>query len=537
MSDHSLGTAADLLQDGQMKRFDLDGQPIVVARVKGEYFALGASCSHYGGPLDEGVLKDHSVMCPWHHACFDVRSGMRLEPPALNDVHHYAVRIENEQVVVVLPNTNEVEPGGKHDPADDHTFVIVGGGAAGAAAAEELRRLGFGGHIVILSDQPPIDRPNLSKDYLAGNAQPEWIPLREPAWYADRGIELKLNVHVAGIDSKMHTIKLAHGDVLHYDKLLLATGSAPNRLTVPGSDLGGIHTLRTLADANGLIQAASSGGQVVIVGASFIGLEAAASLAGGRKLKVTIAAIEDAPLDRVFGAEIGRMVQHEHEANGVQFRLKTGVKQFVGKNGHVTGVELTGGETLQADWVLLGVGVHPATEFLTDSGLKVSERDHALLVDSHLRTSDPDIFAAGDIARFPSDSAPGGTVRIEHWRVAEQHGLIAARGMLSQADDTARHVPFFWSNQWGLILDYVGHAERWSEIIYRGSVEQKNFLAFYVQDDRLLAAAGCGHDRDLDALEIILRDSLSLSVEQMRDAAFDLVALAQGRRDTLQNSA
>jgi apoptosis-inducing factor 3 len=531
MSEHKVGTASTLLQDGQMTRVELEGQPVVLARVKGQYYAFGGTCAHYGAPLHEGLLKDHTLICPWHHACFDVRSGSRLEPPALNDLPHYRVRVEGDQVIVTLPQDNETEPQGKADPADQRVFVIIGGGSAGNAAAEELRRSGYQGRILILSADPnlPVDRPNLSKDYLAGKAEPGWIPLRpDEAWYTSRGIELRLNTRVAGVDPKAHTVKIDKGENLHYDKLLLATGGVPRQLpNTPGIDMAGVYTLRTLADADRIIAAAekAKSKRAVIVGASFIGMEVAASLAGGRGVSVTVVGMEAVPFINILGDEVGRMLRKEHEDNGVQFFLSSLVARFVGENGHVTGVELRNGKNLPADFVVVGVGVVPATDFLSGSGLSLDEKDRSVRVNAQLQTSDPDVYAAGDIARWSSGGERG--TRIEHWRVAEQQGMVAARNMLGKGDDYERHVPFFWSNQWSVILDYVGHAEQWDEIIFRGGKPaDKKFLAFYMKDRKPLAVAGSGYDQELDAIELILRDRLPLTPYQIRDESFDLLKYA-----------
>lgn len=528
MAEHLLGQADTLLQDGQMKPFELEGKAVLLARAGGQYYATGGKCAHYGAPLHEGLLHGHEVMCPWHHACYDIRSGARLEPPALNNIAHYPVRVENGQVMVTLPHDNATAPEGKADPAVQQTFVIIGGGAAGSAAAEELRRQNFGGRIIILSAVPdvPVDRPNLSKDYLDGHAKPEWMPLRSADWYAQRDIELRLNTQVTGLDLDAHTITLAGGESLRYDKLLLATGANPRQLRdTPGVELEGIYTLRTQGDADAIIQAVENGKRVVIVGASFIGLEVAASLASGRGASVSVVAPESVPFDRILGVEIGRMFQRAHEANGVQFYLGDGVTGFIGENNRVSGVQLKSGKTLDADFVVVGIGVAPATGFLRDSGLRLNEKDGSVHVDHHLRTGHPDVYAAGDIARW----GEGNGTRIEHWRVAQQHGIVAAHNMLGQADDVGQHVPFFWTSQWGVILNYVGHATEWDEIIYRGSPEQKDFVAFYVKDGQLLAAAGCNHDQDLIALEFILQRNLPLSVEQMRDPSFSLVDYLQGQ--------
>lgn len=528
MSEHRIGPATTLLANQAMLRLQLEDKPVVLARVDGEYFAFGGNCSHYGAPLDKGMLHGHSVMCPWHHACFDIRSGSRLEPPALNDLASYPVRVEDGQVVVTLPHTNIREPQGSADPDEKRVFVIVGGGAAGNAAAEELRRAGFRGRIVMLSASAtvPVDRPNLSKDYLAGEAEPDWIPLRDEGWYAGRGIDLRLNSRVEAILPDTREVRLSGGETLRYDKLLLCTGGSARQFRdLPGTELEAIYTLRSFADAQRLAEAADAGGRAVIIGASFIGLEVAAALARGRQVDVTVVAPEAVPFERILGAEIGRMFQREHEANGVHFRLGRAVRAFHGDGGRVQSVELDSGEIIPADFVVVGIGVRPATDFLKPSAVRLDEKDGSVLVDTRLQTNIPDIFAAGDIARW-SSSGDGGQ-RIEHWRTAQQHGIVAARNMLGAQWSVQDRVPFFWTNQWDIGLRYVGHATEWDEIIYRdGTPEQKSFIAFYLQAGALKAAAGCKHDREMDAIEFILRDRLPLQVEQMRDPAFDLVAYA-----------
>ncbi len=525
MAEHLLGQMDTLLQEGQMQHFDLEGKPVLLARIDGQYYATSDKCTHYGGPLHKGVLRGNTVMCPWHHACFNIRTGARTEPPALNDLPHYPVRVDNGAVLVTLPHDNETNPQGKADPTDRRTIVIVGGGAAGNAAAEALRRTAFTGKIVMLSAVPdvPIDRPNLSKDYLDGHAKPEWMPLRSEDWYTQRDIELRLNTRVARIDVDAHTVYTDQNEALHYDKLLLATGAIPRQLrNIPGADLSGIYTLRTLADADAIIQAVGQGKRGVVVGSSFIGLEVAAALASGRSASITVVAPESVPFEHVLGKDIGQMLQREHETNGIQFYLGDGVTGFTGENQTVSKVQLKSGKTLDAEFVIVGIGVVPATDFLNGSGLTLDEKDHSVRVDKHLQSSQPDIYAAGDIARW----GEGSGTRIEHWRLAEQHGVIAAHNMLGQSDDVDAHIPFFWTTQWKVTLNYVGHATQWDNIIYRGSVEQKKFIAFYVSDGQLQAAVGCDHDQDLDALEFILLAKLPLTVDQMRDPDFSLIEYA-----------
>lgn len=530
MAEHHVGSADMLLADGGMTRLELEGKPVVIARVEGEYYAFGGNCPHYGAPLNNGLLKGHSLMCPWHHACFDVRSGERLEPPTLNDLAHFPVRVTDGEIYVTLPHDNVREPVGKTDPADGRTFVIVGGGAAGENAAEELRRQGYRGRIVILSDVPelPVDRPNLSKDYLAGKAQPDWIPLRSADWYAERDIEVLRNTRVSSIDPKAHTVHTEDGERYRYDKLLLATGGTPRTLTnVPGHDLPNVFLLRTLGDADRIIAAATEGAKAVLVGASFIAMEVASSLRA-RNVDVTVVAPESVPFERNFGTAVGELFRRVHEENGVQFRLNNGVRQIDGDVNGVTGVQLSSGEALPADFVVIGVGVRPATDYLDGAGLAQDEKDKSLLVSAHLQTSDPDVYAAGDIARY--EDRHGTRTRIEHWRVAQQHGMVAARNMLNAGTDVVtRHVPFFWTNQAGIALRYVGHADRFDDVVFRGKASDRAFIAFYVADGALQAAAGVKRDREMDAIELILRDGLPLTVAQMEDEQFDLVAYALSR--------
>jgi apoptosis-inducing factor 3 len=530
MVDHSVGAADSLLTDGGMIRLELEGKPIVLARIGADYFAFGGNCSHYGAPLDKGMLKGHTIMCPWHHACFDIRSGTRTEPPALNDLPCYPVRIADDQVVISLPHTNEREPQGKLDRSDGRVFVIVGGGAAGNAAAEELRRAGFRGRIMVISASAtvPVDRPNLSKDYLAGEAEADWIPLRGQDWYAERDIELRLSTQVEAILPEAHLLRLADSETVTYDKLLICTGGIPRYFhALPGAVLRKIYTLRSLQDADRIVAATPGAQRAVVIGASFIGLEVAAALAHGRQVEITVVAPDAVPFERVLGGEIGQMLQREHEANQVNFRLGSTVRALHGNGDQVTGVELDTGEVLPADFVVVGIGVRPATDFLKGSAVDLDSQDASVLVDTHLQTTALDIFAAGDIARWSFNGDRG--QRIEHWRAAQQQGIVAARNMLGGLLEITERVPFFWTSQWDITLRYVGHASQWDEIIYRdGRPKDKSFIAFYLHKGVLKAAVGCQHDRDMDAIEFILRDQLPLRADQMRDSAFDLIAYASG---------
>jgi apoptosis-inducing factor 3 len=378
--------------------------------------------------------------------------------------------------------------------------VIVGGGAAGEAAAEMLRREGYSGPITMLSDDdaPPCDRPNLSKDYLAGNAPEEWISLRPPEFYGEHGIELRLGTRVVAIHANARQVELADGSRRGYGALLLATGAEPVRLTVPGSDLPHIHYLRALADSRALVAKATASRRAVVIGASFIGLEVAASLRT-RGLEVHVVAPEARPMEAVLGPEVGDLVRRVHEERGIAFHLGT-TAAAVDRNG----VALQSGERLEADFVVVGIGVRPRTTLAEQSGITV---DRGVMVSEYLETSIPGIYAAGDIARWP-DRLTGEPIRIEHWVVAERQGQTAARNMLggSQRFDA---VPFFWTQQHDLLLSYVGHARQWDRIEIDGRLEAKDCTVTYGHGGRKLAVLTIGRDRDSLAAEVELEKAIA----------------------------
>ncbi|MGI4867147.1 MAG: FAD-dependent oxidoreductase [Janthinobacterium lividum] len=506
-------TDAASLPEGALKTFPTpgDGPKVLLTRQQGQVHAFAPNCPHYGAPLEKGKVVDGRLICPWHHACFKVESGHLCEPPALDDLPTYAVREVDGRILVQLPanppastdkpdTTPTAELGGTpppapaEAPADTRTFVLVGGGAAGEFAAQTLRREGFAGRVVLVSadEHLPYDRTKLSKAYLAGKAKPEALSLRKADFYAKQKIEHLQNTRVIGVDLAKQELQLEGQLPLHYDQLLLAPGGTPNQLPkLPGHNLPGVLPLRTQADADALLAATKDAKQVVIIGSSFIGMEAASSLISESRA-VTVIAQEKVPFQRVLGPEIGAMFQKMHEEKGVQFETEAEVTTLLGDAGHVTGVQLKSGQTLPADVVLLGVGVRPATDFLKDAF--TLEKDGGLTVNEFLQAA-PNVYAAGDIARFPL-SATGQPTRIEHWRLAQQHGSAAARNMLGQQKKFAA-APFFWTQQYGKSLRYAGHAEQWDDIVYHGDVAKQNFLAFYVLAGRVAAVAGMNRDADM----------------------------------------
>lgn len=511
----------DELQDGEMRRVRAGETEVLLARVDGRFYAVGADCTHHGAPLEKGLLHGTRLLCPWHHACFDLRNGAMLEPPALDGLPCYKVRLRGDQVMVGSQPEPAPEPA-VSNTGDSRRFVIVGGGAAGLMAAMRLRREGFAGRIVMVSPEsdPPYDRPNLSKEYLEGKAPPEWLPLRGPEFYAGHKVELMTGCRVKQLLPEVRTLEFEDGSFLTYDACLLATGGVARRLEVPGADLKGVFTLRSLADSRAIIAASEKAERAVVVGASFIGMETAASLRD-RGLGVTVAAPDKVPFERILGERVGEMFRALHEEMGVSFRLGAKVLEFAG-DGKVQEVVLESGERLQADLVVMGVGVRPATDFIADLALG---ENRSVPVDAHLKAAEF-LYAAGDIARFP-DPQTGEPTRVEHWRLALQHGHTAALNMLGQ-DAPYAGVPFFWTGQFGLQLRYVGHADGFDEVLYWGEPERREFIAFYLQKGVLKAASGLKRDKEMDVLEELLRLKSAPNAEVLRSGPTDLTKLLSG---------
>lgn len=442
-------------------------------------------------------------------------NGDRLEPPALDALPSYPLTIAGNDILVQLPEEparqRTPEMSGSDPKADARVFVIIGGGAAGYSAAQTLREEGFEGRIIMITkeDRAPYDRPNLSKDYLQGGAEPEWMPLRPDDFFDDHGIEIIRNRVVTGVDAASKTITFEEGESLPYDKVLMATGGEPRRLDLPGSDLKNIFVLRSFDDADAIIETAKGAKKAVVIGSSFIGMEAAFSLKQ-RGLSVTVIAPGNVPFEKNLGNEIGAMFQRVHENNGVDFRLGASVVNFEG-DGKVSAAVISTGERIEADLVIAGIGVSPATKFL--DGLNL-HKDGGVITDKYLQAG-KDIYAAGDIAHFP-DVQTGEDIRIEHWRTALQQGQAAARNMLDK-EIAFTSVPFFWTTQFDVTLNYVGHAKDWDEIFFRGDVDQHDFLAFYIKNGRVSAVAGMNRDRELDVLEELFRQRQMPGAQEIKD--------------------
>ncbi|MFK4508950.1 FAD-dependent oxidoreductase [Bradyrhizobium daqingense] len=463
---------------------------VLLVQTRDDIFAIEPSCSHYHGPLAEGLVVGDTIRCPWHHACFSLRTGEATRPPALNALAVWDVSRDRDNIVVQRKREAPKPTSAHRSAPTPEKFVIIGGGAAGFAAAETLRREGFAGAITMLSNDGamPVDRPNLSKDYLAGNAPEDWLPLRGEDYYQDADIDLRLNVAVSAIDPKGRSVTLGNGDRLPFDRLLLATGAEPVKLQIPDADQPHVHTLRSVADSRAIIKAASSAKRTLVIGASFIGLEVAASLRA-RKLEVHVVAPEERPMQKVLGPEMGDFVRSLHEENGVVFHLKDTVERLDGMR-----ATLKSGAVIEADLVVVGIGVKPRLALAEQAGLAA---DRGVSVTEYLETSISGIFAAGDIARWP-DPHSRQTIRVEHWVVAERQGQTAARNMIGRRERFDA-VPFFWSQHYDVPINYVGHAESFDDVAIDGSISGKDCLLKYRKAGRVLAVASIY--RDLDNLK------------------------------------
>lgn len=519
-----IANVKDIL-DGEMKNFPVDDEnEILLAKTNGSYYALAPHCTHYGAPLAEGVLSGDTIVCPWHHACFNVRTGDIKEPPALNALPAYDVRVEGEDIFVKVPQQMEAHRIPKMvrpDAADKRKFVIIGGGAAGYSAAQAMREAGYKGEIIVITPEKrtPYDRPNLSKDYLQGNAQDEWMPLRDDNFYSEYGIAFKFEKCVMDVDHKKNEVLLDGGEIIKYDKLLIASGGKPRTTDIEGSALKNIFTLRSFASCDEIIEASKEAKSIAIIGGSFIGMETAYSLRERTKLPVAVIFPGETPFEKVLGKEAGNLFRKKHEEIGIKFHLNTKAEKFIG-NDKVESIILKNGEEVDAGLVLIGIGVKPSTDFLKSFDL---EKDGGIKVNEYLQVNE-DIYAAGDIAHFP-EPRTNETMRIEHWRTALQQGRTAGLNIAGK-EIKYDSVPFFWTKQ-SASLSYVGHASDWDEIITWGSIDDEDALLFYIKRNKVYAAAGIGRAKELAAVQHLMRNKKMPLPDELRDEKLNLVELSK----------
>ena len=495
-------------------RVEVDGEKILLVRDGDTVRAFGADCPHAGGPLEEGALCNGHIVCPWHKGTFDATTGDVLEPPALMGLDRYPVEVRDGEVMVT---PQKMERPRATEPTDTPKFVVIGAGAAGAAACSALRRNGFNGHIALIGEesQQPYDRTALSKFVPSGEMSVKDVPSLLPEqWLENERIE-RIIATVADLDVPKRLIRFKDGRVLAYDAALLASGSTPKAPPIPGCELESVHLLRSLQDASALCETLTSAQHAVIAGSSFIALEVASALRE-RGTQVTIVSPEKVPFERQFGARLGTLFQRLHESHGVVFRLNEKVAELTGDT-RVRHVVLENGTRIAADVVLLATGVLPTTGFV--KGLPL-QKDGGVLVNAGMQAA-PGLYAAGDIAAFPlyEDQEP---VRIEHWRLAQQHGFIAAQNMLG-ARKPYTGVPYFWTYHYGKNFEYLGHASGSDTVTIDGDLEQHRFLALYVKANIVVGVLACAREaataRLIESMQMGLSPSEALRLAKEQENA------------------
>jgi len=488
MPMHPVARLADVREDRGLE-VTINDTPIVLLRAGGQARAFQGKCPHAGAPLAEGAVCHGRLICPWHKAAFRAEDGALCEPPALDSLQRYHVEVRGDEVWV----DEQPLPAEKVPPADDpRTFVIIGAGAAGTACAAALREKGFGGRVLMIDREAEAgyDRTVLSKYVLAGDLPAEQTPpLRDEAYFIRQRIERR-HGEVAGLDVSARQVHLNDGQRLDYDALLIATGGLPRTPDIPGIDLPDVFTLRSLADTRQILDRARPGQRAVIIGDSFIAMEVASALRK-HELSVTVLARHPVPFAAQFGDSIGKAILARHRANGVVYHCEGETARIEGSQ-KVEAVVLDDGRRFAADLVILGVGVRPATEPFANLP---REDDQSLTVDDGMRVTDR-VWAVGDIATFPLDGRPR---RIEHWRLAQQQARIAATNMLG-GEEHYLDVPFFWTYHFGKRYDYLGHAEEWDEVQFKGTPEHPPFIALLGKDGLVAAAVACDEGRAMAAL-------------------------------------
>ena len=514
--DLEKGVEASSVGAGKMIAGHAFGEAVLLAHVEPNWFAIGAKCTHYGAPLAEGVLVGETIRCPWHHACFELRNGAASHAPALNDLPCYDIALENDIVRVTGKRTGGqlrgrgMQPRGSRAPervvleanpiTGPSSVLIIGAGAAGNACAEMLRREGYRGPVTLIDGDrdAPYDRPNLSKDFLAGTAPEDWLPLHPKEFYETQRLEILSGVTAQNIDAKARTVRLSDGSTRSYEMLLIATGATPIRLDLPGGER--ISYLRTLGDCRGIIDKAGNAKSAVVIGGSFIGLEVAASLVA-LGLQVHVVAPEKLPLERVLGAELGNLILDLHQRQGVAFHLGRTAKAVDAK-----GVVLDDATRIEADLIVAGVGVRPNLDLAESAGVVV---DNGIAVNEFLETSVAGIFAAGDVARWP-DAYSDARLRVEHWVVAERQGQVVARNMLGYRD-RFDDIPFFWSAHYDKVsIQYTGHVERWDETKIDGDVMKMDCAVSYMVGGQRRAMATINRDHQNLENEVAMERELLL---------------------------
>ncbi|XP_049793690.1 apoptosis-inducing factor 3 isoform X1 [Schistocerca nitens] len=483
------------INDNEMKSFEVGGGKVLLVKQGGKLSAIANKCSHYGAPLSSGVLGDGRVRCPWHGACFNVHTGDIEEFPGLDSVPCFSVRVTSDGGVAIRGKQSDLKSGKRvksmqtRDPVNQDTFVIVGAGAAGMSCAETLRQEGFRGRLVLITAEryPPYDRIKLSKML---DATIDKLATRQDSFYQEYNIELMLSTEVTGLDTHHKQLKLG-SNTLNYTSLFLATGANPRVPSIPGSTLENVFVLRSIDNANSINQALGKDKNVVILGGSFIGMEAAAYCV--KKVhSVTVVIRDSVPFKASLGEAVGGRLMALAQENGVQFITGSGLTELrPDESGKKVAAAITkDGRELPADVVIFGVGATPSTNFLKGSDVNVAPSG-VIPVDEYLRTNVDGVYAGGDIAMAPV--LGGEQAAIGHWQLAQHHGAHAARNMLGAAKHL-KTVPFFWTMLYNKGVRYAGYAPSYEDVIITGSLQDLAFVVYYLKGDNVLAIATMGRD-------------------------------------------
>nr|XP_046244886.1 apoptosis inducing factor mitochondria associated 4 [Scatophagus argus]XP_046244887.1 apoptosis inducing factor mitochondria associated 4 [Scatophagus argus]XP_046244888.1 apoptosis inducing factor mitochondria associated 4 [Scatophagus argus]XP_046244889.1 apoptosis inducing factor mitochondria associated 4 [Scatophagus argus] len=482
------------LKDGQMKEVTVGGQKVLLVCTRGQYSAVGSQCSHYSAPLVKGALVGDRVRCPFHGACFNVRTGDIEEYPGLDSLPCYKVKVEDGKVYVTINKnslklTKRVKEMCSVVPDIQHTILLIGGGPAALVCAETLRQNCYQGRIIMATKDnlPPFDRTKLSK---VMNLDSSSVLLRSDEFYQQYGIEVWTRKEAVSLNTTDKAVTFNDGTLQRYDQLLVSTGCRARPLSCPGWDLNGVKLLESYDDAKE-IHNACVGHKAVIIGASFIGMEVASYLSD-KAASLAVVGTSRYPYERSLGPEIGKMCMQMLEEKNVKFHMNDGVTEIRGENGKVKGVVLKSGAVLEADVVIAGIGVIPNSDFLAGSELELDSRK-AVIVDKFMRTNIPYIFSAGDVTSFPLTIRGDERVNIGHWQMSQAQGRVAALNMLNKATQI-ESVPFFWTVLLGKSIRYTGYGEGYTEIIIKGKVEERKFLAFYIKEEVVVAAASLMFD-------------------------------------------
>ncbi|KAJ7220091.1 hypothetical protein GGX14DRAFT_585494 [Mycena pura] len=521
----SLTTVAVLpeseLKDGQMKEvaFGSEGK-ILLSRLGDKVYATSAFCTHYGAPLAKGVLAaDGRVVCPWHGACFNICTGDIEDSPAPDALHSFQVKISDGQIHVTANPSDTLKTNLARAPklttaeTSGAGVVIVGGGSATFHAVESLKEHGYAGPITILTKErhTPIDRTKLSKAIITDASKIEYRTAS--VLKIQYSTNIRIGVTVTSVDFTKKQVILDGGkDSVLYDKLILAPGANPRKLPIPGAELDNVYTVRGVESTKKVDAAAQEGKRMVVIGSSFISMEIVAALSKRKLASIDVIGMEEAPFELVLGKERCRQY---HESQGVKFHMKTKIEKIIPKEDDesLAGGVVVNGETLPCDFVIMGVGVAPATQFLKDSGMSL-EKDGGVRVDEYLRVPGyADVYAVGDIAHYPQ-AATGEIRRIEHWNVAGNHGRAVGKTIAGSPQPFVK-VPIFWSAQ-GQNIRYCGIGMGYDDIFIKGNVDELKFIAYYIKDGKVVAVATMQNDPVVSSSSELLRLGLMPSPEELR---------------------